>query len=113
MLLVLSVFLEYISLFLDFAGLFLVLYGALLAVYRIIFTELKLRGKNRFHEYENAKRVFIQKMIFGLDFFVAGDILKLIDTPSLDELYVIAGIVIVRTILSHFLSKEIHLHKER
>jgi uncharacterized membrane protein len=104
---------EWLSLFLSFVGVILVLFGSILAAYHIFTIEVK-RPKNTFHKYEDAKRVFIQKLIFALDFFVAADILKLVVRPSsLEELFVIGGIVAIRTTLSHFLGKEIHLHKRR
>jgi len=101
-----------LSLLLSLFGVVLVIYGALLAMYKIVIIELG--GKNqRFRRYENAKRIFIQKLIFALDFFVAADILRLVVRPSsLEELFVIGGIVTIRTILSYFLSREVHLHKE-
>ncbi|MFH1393971.1 MAG: DUF1622 domain-containing protein [Candidatus Micrarchaeota archaeon] len=104
--------LDGLSLLLSIFGVFLVIYGALLAMYRIIVIEFGQLNQ-RFRRYEDAKRIFIQKLIFALDFFVAADILKLVIRPSsTEELFVIGGIVAIRTILSFFLSKEVHLHKE-
>lgn len=93
-------------------GILLIVYGSLLAVIRILHIELGMRGERKFHQYEHAKRIFLQKLIFGLDFFVAGDILQTVTKPSLSELYVLGGIVLIRTVLSYFLSKEVHLHKD-
>ncbi len=102
---------EWLSLFLSLAGVILVAFGSFLAIHLIIRIEIQ-KPKNLFHKYEDAKRVFIQKLIFALDFFVAADMLKLVARPSnIDELLVIGGIVAIRTTLSYFLGKEIHLHK--
>ena len=102
-------FLELFAIFLEAIGILLVIYGALLAVIGLISVELK--RKKKFHPYENTKRVFIQKLIFGLDFFVAADLLRLVN-PTIEKIITIGAIVIIRTILSFSLSREIHLHKE-
>ncbi|MBN1169426.1 DUF1622 domain-containing protein [Candidatus Micrarchaeota archaeon] len=108
-------FSEYVGILiilLDLTGISMILFGVVLSVYRILKIEIK-RHKNRFREYENTKRIFIQKLIFGLDFFVARDLLKLVIVETQGEILNIAFIVIVRTLLSWSLSKEIHLHEEK
>ena len=102
--------LEYFALFLDAIGVMLIIYGSLLAVFGLITAEL--RHPKKFHKYEHTKRVLIQKLIFGLDFFVSADLLRLVAAPSMDEVLAIGAIVVIRTILSYSLSREIHLHKE-
>lgn len=102
-------YLEMFANFLEAIGILLVIYGSLLAVFGLI--KIELKGKKKFHPYEHTKRVFIQKMIFGLDFFVAADLLRLVN-PTVEKIITIGGIVLIRTILSYSLSREIHLHKE-
>ncbi len=93
-------------------GVIFILYGVLISLMRIIKIEGR-RCKNRFHEYENTKRIFIQKLIFGLDFFVAADLLRLAFVSGFNEIVEIALIVTIRTVLSWSLSKEVHLHEEK
>lgn len=100
---------EYFALFLEAIGVLLVIYGSLLAVLGLI--KIELKHKKKFHPYEHIKRVFIQKMIFGLDFFVAADLLRLVN-PTMERVITIGAIVVIRTILSYSLSREIHLHKD-
>lgn len=97
---------------LDFLGISLIVYGVLLSIVRILRIETT-KCKHRFLEYENTKRIMIQKLIFGLDFFVAGDLLRLILVERIDEIFEIALIVTIRTVLAWSLSKEIHLHEEK
>jgi uncharacterized membrane protein len=101
--------LEIFALFLEAIGVLLVIYGSLLAIIKLI--GIEFRQKKKFHPYEHAKRIFIQKMIFGLDFFVAADLLRLVN-PTMERIITIGAIVIIRTILSFSLSREIHLHKD-
>ncbi len=102
--------LETASLAIGAVGVLIVLYGALHAVYRII--RIEATHKKRFHHYEHAKRIFAQKIVFALDFFVAADLLQLAVAVTIDEILAIAFIVAIRTVLSWSLSREVHLHKE-
>jgi len=44
--------------------------------------------------------------VFGLEFLIAADILTTITTPTQQELINLAVVVVIRTILGYFLSKE-------
>ena len=46
-------------------------------------------------------------LLLGLELLIAADILKTIVEPGLHELGILAGIVVLRTVLSFFLNKEI------
>ena len=102
--------LENISIAIGLVGVLILFYGALHAIYRII--KIEAVHRKRFHHYEHAKRVFAQKIIFALDFFVAADLLRLAVAVSMEEIVSIAFIVAIRTVLSWSLSREVHLHKE-
>lgn len=99
-----------IALTLDVFGILIITFGAFSAAAAIARIEIR-RGK-RFHSYENIKRTFVQKLIIGLDFFIAGDILRTVIMPEMGDLARLALIVGIRTVLSYFLGKEVHLHKE-
>lgn len=96
---------------LDLVGLLLVFFGAIQAVYLLFLIEIG-KNENKFKKYENTKRIFIQKLIFSLDFFVAADLLKLVYAPSQEEVFLIAATVAIRTVLSYSLSREVHLHSD-
>jgi len=46
-------------------------------------------------------------LLLGLEFLIASDILKTVLEPTLNELAILGGIVVLRTVLSVFLNKEI------
>ncbi|WP_211233373.1 DUF1622 domain-containing protein [Pontibacter actiniarum] len=46
-------------------------------------------------------------LLLGLDFMLAADIIHTIHDPSLNELYVLGLIVVIRSVISFFLLKEI------
>ena len=51
--------------------------------------------------------VFGTYLLLGLEFLIASDILKTVLEPTLNELAILGGIVVLRTVLSVFLNKEI------
>ena len=53
------------------------------------------------------RAVFGTYLLLGLEFLIASDILKTVLEPTMNELIILGGIVVVRTILSVFLNKEI------
>jgi len=100
-----------LTLILDGIGIVIIFAGVIIAIIRILKIESG-KVKKKFLQYENVKRIFVQKMIFGLDFFIAGDILRTVLTPEWQELIRLGIIVIIRTVLSYFLGREIHLHRD-
>ncbi len=46
-------------------------------------------------------------LVLALEFFIAGDIIKTIITPSWEGLGILGVIVVIRTILSYFLTKDL------
>ena len=77
-------------------------------------------GKNHASQYANfgslrysitnirkLRATFGTYLLLGLEFLIASDILKTVLEPTLNELALLGGIVVLRTILSVFLNKEI------
>lgn len=46
-------------------------------------------------------------LLLGLEFMVAADVIATIRDPSLEEIGVLAGIVVIRTVIAHFLDREL------
>jgi uncharacterized membrane protein len=84
--------------------------GAVLIVYGGIFATIKLFQheimKNRAITYDLMRRDFTGKIVFGLEFFIAADILTTLIAPTADELLLLGAVVLIRTILGYFLSRE-------
>jgi uncharacterized membrane protein len=58
-------------------------------------------------DYNGIKRDFTQKIVLGLDFFIAGDILTSFVAPTFNDLILLAVVVGIRTVLSVFLAWEV------
>lgn len=53
------------------------------------------------------------KIIFGLEFLIIADVLRTLINPSFDDLLELGAIVLIRTVLSFFISKELHFFHRR
>ena len=81
--------------------------GAALTMYRYLLSLLGLR------KYTNSDiRLYLGRfLVLGLEFQLAGDILATAVSPTFEEVQLLAAIVVIRTVLNYFLSKE--LERER
>jgi uncharacterized membrane protein len=84
------------------AGAALIAYGGIKAAVKILLLEL---GK-REYVYTKIRNEFTSKIVFGLEFLIAADILNTILTPSQQEIINLAVVVAIRTILGYFLQRE-------
>ena len=83
-------------------GAVIIFYGGALAA----INTLKIEIRRTSLDYHDVRRDFTHKIIFGLDFLIASDILKTIVAPTQDEIILLGAIVGIRTILGYFLGKE-------
>ena len=92
----------FFALVLGIAGAVLIVYGGLKAIVKILLLEI-VKGP---HTYNLIRRELTDKIVFGLEFLIAADILSTITTPTQEELVNLGVVVVIRTILGYFLSKE-------
>ncbi|PKL69906.1 MAG: hypothetical protein CVV30_00590 [Methanomicrobiales archaeon HGW-Methanomicrobiales-1] len=92
----------FFALILGIAGAVLIIYGGLKAIVKVLLLEIR-KGSST---YNQIRRELTDKIVFGLEFLIAADILTTITTPTQEELINLAVVVVIRTILGYFLSKE-------
>lgn len=92
-----------ISTFLAYSGAVIIAYGGLVALVQTAARGLRRR---RSITFTRIRGEFAQKIIFGLDFLIASDIINTINAPNIDEVIRLGGIVLIRTVLTFVLSKE-------
>ncbi len=85
-----------------FAGAALIVFGGIKAAIKILLLEF---GK-RDYVYNKIRNEFTSKIVFGLEFLIAADILRTLVTPSQQEIINLAVVVIIRTVLGYFLQRE-------
>ena len=87
--------------------------GALIIIWAIIISLADFVKKEIFNRGEAIKlneaiRIKLGSyLVLALEFFIAGDIVKTIITPTWQSLGILGAIVVIRTILSYFLTKDL------
>ncbi|HLB71163.1 MAG TPA: DUF1622 domain-containing protein [Candidatus Methanoperedens sp.] len=92
-----------VSMIFAYIGAAIILYGGALTVFKTLKYEIK---KSIDLGYSNIRRDFTNKIVFGLDFMIAGDILKTIAAPSQADILFLGATVGIRTVLGYFLTIE-------
>jgi len=95
-------FIDILSLVFAYIGAAMILYGGIIAVIKTIKYEVRKSGPG----YNDMRRDFTNKIVFGLDFLVASDILKTIVAPSQQDILLLGATVTIRTVMGYFLTKE-------
>src|ERR687893_410844 len=95
-----------ISEVIDFVGVVIIALGALIGV--ILCAQDLLRQERAVNAYSHLRTFLGRSLLLGLEFLVAGDIIKTVAIgTTLDSVIVLAIVVLVRTILSLSIDVEI------
>ena len=87
----------------------IMIYGALTAIILFIKNEFnRFSGKYDLSVLNKIRLDFGYYILLGLEFLIAADIIETILKPTSDELIQLGGIVLIRILLSYFLTKEIN-----
>jgi uncharacterized membrane protein len=89
-------------------GAAIIIYGGI----RAAIGTLKLEVLKKPLRYGEIRREFTFKIVFGLEFFIAADVLKTLISPSQEEILLLGAVVGIRIVLGYFLTKETELLKE-
>ena len=97
-----------VELVISIISVIVVIYGALIAFLAIVKTELlRFKGKYSILRLRVIRADLGTYLLLGHELLIAADVLKTILEPGMNELLILGGIVILRTVLSFFLNKEI------
>lgn len=96
-------FAEQVSLAIDFAGMAVIVLGLLFALYRMA------RPPGQFEtRYRQLRHDVGRGILLGLELMVAGDIIRTVAVePTIESVYVLGIIVLIRTFLSMSLEVEL------
>jgi uncharacterized membrane protein len=83
-------------------GAILIIYGGILSIINLILIGLHRRAMRK----GQVKREFTGYIVFGLEFFIAGDVLTTVLNPTLEDLTLLGAIVLIRVVLGYFLQRE-------
>ena len=90
----------------DLVAILFILWGFIKAMYD--FFTLRIKNKTLSGNNIKAIRCYLGTyLLLGLEIMIVADIIKTVLHQTTEELIFLGGIVIIRTILSYFLNKEI------
>ncbi|MDD2688740.1 MAG: DUF1622 domain-containing protein [Candidatus Omnitrophica bacterium] len=91
---------------LNIIGALITIWGIVVSLFEFLRKEI-LRKKEAVQLNESIRIKLGSYLVLALEFFIASDIIKTIITPTWETLGILGAIVIIRTILSYFLTKDL------
>ena len=98
-----SAILEIFKQFFEVVSALLIVYAGLKAAVEILLLEVLKRR----YRSGNIRKEFTNKILFTLELLIVGDILGTVRQPTENDLILVGAIVVIRTVLGYFLSKEV------
>ncbi len=83
-------------------GSLIIIYGGIRAAIKTLIAEIRRET----YYYADIRFDFTSKIALGLEFFIAGDLIKTIIEPNFTQITTLAVIVGIRTVIGYFLDKE-------
>jgi uncharacterized membrane protein len=100
--------LSIIALTVAYIGAAVIVWGALLGAVGFIRAEFaRLRGHPDPASNETVRVRFGSYLLLGLEFLIAADIIGTVVKPTLTDVAILGGIVVIRTVISFFLNRDI------
>lgn len=97
-----------ISFALNLIGAAITIWGIIISLLEFLQKEIFSRKEQAVIQLNEAIRLKLGSyLVLALEFFIAGDIVKTIITPTWQSLGILGAIVVIRTILSYFLTKDL------
>ena len=89
-------------------GVAIIVWGVVLTVFSLLKLEFsRLIHESIFRERESLRHQFASYLLLALEFLIAADIIATVIHPTFEEIAILASIVVIRTVISYFLEKEI------
>ena len=99
--------LYFLSFGIGILGVAVIVWGAITAFISLLLLEGRgLKGLNICKERDNLRHHLGSYILLGLEFLIAANIIKTVARPTYEDLIILGSIVVIRTILSYFLNKE-------
>jgi len=89
-------------------GIAVISWGVLLMVFRLLMLEFRrLKKIHIYPEREIIRHQLGSYLLLGLEFLIAADIIHTVTHPTITDMAVLASIVVIRTVISYFLDREV------
>jgi uncharacterized membrane protein len=90
----------------------IIIWGVILMFVRLIVLEFsRFKKHSIYYERERIRHQLGSYLLLGLEFLIAADIIRTVTHPTLVDMAVLASIVVIRTLISFFLDREIAAFK--
>lgn len=100
--------LDTIAIIIDIFSVIVITYGVALCAKDFIITRFTLRdSKESFIATTLIKNQLASYILLSLEILIAADIIETIVSPTLTDISFLAATVVIRTVISYFLNKEI------
>ena len=100
--------LENLSFGVGIAAVAIIIWGVLLGGVELLQYEyFRLRSQPTHLSLNQIRHIVASYLLLGLEFLIAADIIGTIADPTLEELALLGGLVLIRTVISFFLGREI------
>jgi uncharacterized membrane protein len=100
----------YVVPIIELVGIEIVLWGVFQGITKLAYRSwMALRLQPLLGALDDVRILISEKLVLGLEFFLAGDVIQTIVVPSWQSLGVLGGIVGIRTVIVYFLNKEIQM----
>ena len=101
-------FMHLVSIAVGLVGCLTLTYGVGVGLYRFLRVEqLFWTGKQPGSERETLRHQLAYYLLLSLEFLIAADIIETILQPGLEELAILGGIVVIRTVISFSVNWEL------
>ena len=100
------VIIELICFALNVVGALITIWGAVIAFFAFLRKEL-LKRAEAVRLNDSIRIKLGSYLVLALEFFIAADIVRTIITPSWESVGILGVIVVIRTILSYFLTRDL------
>jgi len=100
--------LHLVSTIIGIVGVAVIVWGVILIVFRLLRLEFKrIKRISIYRERETLRHQLGSYLLLGLEFLIAADIIRTITHPTQKDMAVLGSIVLIRTVISYFLEKEV------
>ena len=102
---------NFVSIVVGAAAVSLICWGVFVSLVEFVRLEIQRhKGANTCYQRELLRHHLGSYLLLGLEVLIAADVIHTLIKPTLEEVAVLGAIVVIRTILSFFLNREISDH---
>jgi len=98
---------EWTTFAIDGVASLIMVWGFVVAVFAFLQISFRVAGAERIQRLQLVRCDFGVKLVFALELMIVSDVLHSAVSRSLEDLYFLGAIVLLRTVLGFFLNREI------